>query len=91
MTIVEGDTGLILVDTLGNPDTARAALELYYQHRPKKPVGAVIYTHSHADHFGGAKGVTSEADVAAGKVQVLAPAGFHGSGGGRDRYRGHAR
>jgi alkyl sulfatase BDS1-like metallo-beta-lactamase superfamily hydrolase len=76
MTIVEGDTGLILVDTLGSPDTARAALELYYQHRPRKPVGTVIYTHSHADHFGGAKGVTSEADVAAGKVQVLAPAGF---------------
>ena len=76
MTIVEGDTGLILVDTLGSPDTARAALDLYYQHRPKKPVGAVIYTHSHADHFGGVRGVTSEADVAAGKVQVLAPAGF---------------
>jgi alkyl sulfatase BDS1-like metallo-beta-lactamase superfamily hydrolase len=76
MTIVEGDTGLILVDTLGSPDTARAALDLYYQHRPKRPVGAVIYTHSHADHFGGARGVTSEDDVAAGKVQVLAPAGF---------------
>ena len=76
MTIVEGDTGLILVDTLGSPDTARAALDLYYQHRPKKPVGAVIYTHSHTDHFGGARGVTSEGDVAAGKVQVLAPAGF---------------
>src|SRR6478735_2473764 len=76
MTIVEGDTGLILVDTLGSPDTARAALDLYYQHRPRKPVGAVIYTHSHADHFGGVRGVTSEGDVAAGKVQVLAPAGF---------------
>ena len=76
MTIVEGDTGLILVDTLGSPDTARAALDLYYQHRPRKPVGTVIYTHSHADHFGGVRGVTSEADVATGKVQVLAPAGF---------------
>jgi len=76
MTIIEGDTALIIIDTLSTPDTARAALELYYQHRPKKPVGTVIYTHSHADHFGGIKGVISEAEVAAGKVQLLAPAGF---------------
>ena len=77
MTIVEGDTGLIVIDTLASPDTARAALDLYYQYRPKKPVGTVIYSHSHPDHFGGAKGVTSEADVASGRVQLLAPAGFN--------------
>ena len=41
MTIVEGDTGLIIIDTLSTPDTARAALELYHQHRPKKPCSAV--------------------------------------------------
>ena len=76
MTIIEGDTALIIIDTLSTPETARAALELYYQHRPKKPVGTVIFSHSHADHFGGIKGVTSEADVAAGKVQLLAPSGF---------------
>jgi len=76
MTIVEGDTSLIIIDVLLTTETARAALELYYQHRPRKPVGTVIYTHSHTDHFGGVKGVTSEADVAAGKVQVLAPTGF---------------
>jgi alkyl sulfatase BDS1-like metallo-beta-lactamase superfamily hydrolase len=76
MTIIEGDTSLIIIDVLLTTETARAALELYYQHRPKKPVGTVIYSHSHGDHFGGIKGVTSEADVAAGKVQVLAPAGF---------------
>ncbi len=76
MTIVEGDTSLIIIDVLLTTETARAALELYYQHRPKKPVGTVIYSHSHTDHFGGVKGVISEADVAAGKVQVLAPAGF---------------
>ena len=76
MTIVEGDTSLIIVDVLLSTETARAALELYYQHRPKKPVGTVIYSHSHADHFGGVKGVISEVDVAVGKVQVLAPAGF---------------
>jgi alkyl sulfatase BDS1-like metallo-beta-lactamase superfamily hydrolase len=76
MTIVEGDTSLIVIDPLLTAETARAALALYYQHRPKKPVGTVIYTHGHADHFGGVKGVASEADVAAGKVQVIAPSGF---------------
>ena len=76
MTIIEGDTSLIIIDTLLASEAARAALDLYYQHRPRKPVGTVIYTHSHSDHFGGVKGVISEADVAAGKVEVLAPAGF---------------
>lgn len=76
MTIVEGDTGLILIDPLLSTETAHAALELYEQHRPHKPVIAVIYTHSHVDHFGGVKGVIREADVAAGRVQVIAPAGF---------------
>jgi len=76
MTIIEGDTSLIIIDTLFAPEAARAALALYYQNRPNKPVGTVIYTHSHADHFGGVKGIISEADVAAGKVQVLAPTGF---------------
>jgi alkyl sulfatase BDS1-like metallo-beta-lactamase superfamily hydrolase len=76
MTIIEGDTSLIIVDTLLASEAARTALELYYQHRPKKPVGTVIYSHSHGDHYGGVKGVINEADVAAGKVQVLAPAGF---------------
>jgi alkyl sulfatase BDS1-like metallo-beta-lactamase superfamily hydrolase len=76
MTIIEGDTGLIIIDPLTYTETARKGLELYYQHRPKKPVLAVIYSHSHVDHFGGVKGVISEADVATGKVQVIAPLGF---------------
>ncbi|BEP92003.1 alkyl sulfatase dimerization domain-containing protein [Acidovorax sp. A79] len=76
MTIVEGDTSLIVIDPLLSVETARAALDLYYQHRPRKPVGTVIYTHGHSDHFGGVKGVVSEANVAAGKVQVIAPSGF---------------
>src|SRR6188474_1866948 len=53
MTIVEGDQSLIVIDPLLATETARAALDLYYQHRPRKPVGAVIYSHGHADHFGG--------------------------------------
>jgi alkyl sulfatase BDS1-like metallo-beta-lactamase superfamily hydrolase len=59
MTIIEGSSGLILIDPLLSNETAKAALALYLANRPAKPVAAVIYTHSHADHFGGAKGVIS--------------------------------
>ncbi|WP_349604808.1 alkyl sulfatase dimerization domain-containing protein [Cupriavidus sp. DF5525] len=76
MTIVEGERGIIVVDPLISTETARAALDLYYGHRPGKPVVAVIYTHSHVDHFGGVRGVVDEADVKAGKVAIYAPAGF---------------
>jgi alkyl sulfatase BDS1-like metallo-beta-lactamase superfamily hydrolase len=76
MTIIEGDSGLILIDPLLSNETAKAALDLYLANRPAKPVAAVIYTHSHADHFGGAKGVMSEADAASGRVKVIAPDGF---------------
>lgn len=76
LTIIEGDTGLILIDPLLSNETAKAALELYLQNRPAKPVAAVIYTHSHADHFGGAKGVITEEDAKSGKVKVIAPDGF---------------
>ncbi|WP_229169447.1 alkyl/aryl-sulfatase [Bradyrhizobium altum] len=76
MTIIEGDTSLIVIDTLFTTETARAALDLYYKYRPRKPVGTLIYSHSHVDHFGGAKGIVSEEDAASGKVKVLAPAGF---------------
>ena len=76
MTIIEGDNSLIIIDPLLAAETSKAALDLYYQHRPRKRVGTVIYSHGHADHFGGVKGVISEEDVAAGKVQVLAPHGF---------------
>jgi len=76
MTVIEGAHGLIVIDPLTATETARAALELYYAHRPRRPVVALIYSHSHVDHYGGVKGVISEADVRAGRVQVIAPAGF---------------
>ena len=76
LTIVEGDTGLILFDPLISTECSAAALELYFEHRPRKPVLAVIYSHSHVDHYGGVKGVISEEDVATGKVRVIAPEGF---------------
>ncbi|MHC9296728.1 alkyl/aryl-sulfatase [Mycobacterium sp. LTG2003] len=76
VTFVEGDTGIIVIDPLISTETAAAALALYRSHRGDRPVVAVIYTHSHADHFGGVLGVTSQADVDAGDVAVLAPEGF---------------
>ncbi|MGH6828989.1 MAG: alkyl/aryl-sulfatase [Rhizomicrobium sp.] len=76
MTIVEGQTGIILVDTLASPGEARAALDLYFSYRPRKPVVAVIYSHDHSDHYGGASAVVSPADAASGKVKVIAPVGF---------------
>jgi alkyl sulfatase BDS1-like metallo-beta-lactamase superfamily hydrolase len=76
MTIIEGDTGLILIDPVLTNETAKAALELYLKNRPAKPVVAVIYTHSHADHFGGGKGVITEEDAKSGKVKVIAPDRF---------------
>jgi alkyl sulfatase BDS1-like metallo-beta-lactamase superfamily hydrolase len=76
LTIVEGDTGLILFDPLISPECSEAALALYFEHRPRRPVVAVVYSHSHVDHYGGVKGVISEEDVAAGRVRVIAPEGF---------------
>lgn len=76
MTIIEGDTGLLIIDPLTGAEVAAAALALYFEHRPRKPVHTVMYSHSHADHFGGVKGVVDEADVRAGKVRIIAPAHF---------------
>lgn len=76
MTIVEGKNGITIFDPLISEETAKAALALYYKHRPKKPVVAVIYTHSHVDHYGGVRGVVDEKDVKAGKVKIYAPLGF---------------
>ncbi len=76
MTVVRGVTGWILIDPLTNKETAAAALELVGQQLGPRPVSAVIYSHSHADHFGGVRGVVSEADVTAGKVTIIAPAQF---------------
>ena len=76
VTFIEGDTGWIVVDPLGSIETARAALDLVHQNLANKPVVALIYTHTHADHYGGAKGIVSDADVRAGRVRVVAPQGF---------------
>ncbi|OKH39794.1 hypothetical protein NIES2119_05275 [[Phormidium ambiguum] IAM M-71] len=76
MTIIKGDTGWILFDVLTCKETAKAALELVNQHLGERPVVAVVYSHSHVDHYGGVRGVVDEADVKSGKVQIIAPVGF---------------
>ena len=76
MTLIEGEHGLIVMDPLLSVETARAGLAMYMRHRPQRPVVAVICTHPHVHHFGGVRGVIDEADVKAGKVQVIAPQGF---------------
>jgi alkyl sulfatase BDS1-like metallo-beta-lactamase superfamily hydrolase len=76
LTVIEGDTGVIVVDPLISCETARAALDLYFEHRPKRDVVAVIHSHSHVDHYGGVRGVVDEEDVRAGRVKVIAPEGF---------------
>jgi alkyl sulfatase BDS1-like metallo-beta-lactamase superfamily hydrolase len=76
MTLIQGDTGWIVVDTLTTSETAAAALAFAREHLGDKPVSAVIFTHSHIDHFGGVLGVISAEEVAARKVPIVAPAGF---------------
>lgn len=76
MTIIRGRTGWILVDPLTTEEAAAAALALVNTTLGARPVTGLVYTHSHADHFGGARGVVDPADVASGKIPVVAPAGF---------------
>ena len=90
MTIIEGNTGIIIIDPLMTKETATSALELYYKNRPKKPVVAVIYSHSHADHYGGVKGVINQDDVKSGKVKVYAPEGFLAEAISENVYAGNA-
>jgi len=76
MTVIEGDRGIVVIDPLMSTEVARASLELYMQHRGRRPVTALVYTHSHVDHYGGVRGVVDEEDVRAGRVEIWAPDGF---------------
>jgi alkyl sulfatase BDS1-like metallo-beta-lactamase superfamily hydrolase len=73
MTLIEGDRGVIVVDTLTSIEGARAAMQLYFKHRGRRPVTAVIFSHTHTDHWGGARGVLDDDALAGGKVPVIAP------------------
>ncbi|MGI8461731.1 MAG: alkyl/aryl-sulfatase [Solirubrobacterales bacterium] len=76
MTLVEGEKGVVVIDPLISVECSQAALELYRSERGERPVTAVLYSHSHADHFGGARGVVDQDEVEAGKVIVWAPEHF---------------
>lgn len=76
MTLIAGKTGWIVVDPLLSPAPAKASLELANRTLGERPVVAVIYTHSHGDHFGGVLGVTSREALESGAVKIYAPAGF---------------
>jgi alkyl sulfatase BDS1-like metallo-beta-lactamase superfamily hydrolase len=73
MTLIEGERGVIVVDTLISIEGARAAMELYFEHRGRRPVAAVIFTHTHTDHWGGARGVIDDDMLASGRVPIIAP------------------
>ena len=76
ITFIEGKTGWIVIDPLTVAETSKAALELANNHLGEKPIHAVIYTHSHVDHYAGIRGIVSEDDVESGKIQIIAPEGF---------------
>ena len=76
LTVIAGETGWIVIDPLTSSETASAAMALVTAHLGERPVRAVIYTHSHTDHFGGVRGVVEEQRVRSGEVEVIAPAGF---------------
>jgi len=76
MQVVEGEEGIVVIDPLVSAETAAAALALYREYRGERPVTGLIYTHSHVDHFGGARGVVSAEEIEAREIPVLAPAGF---------------
>jgi alkyl sulfatase BDS1-like metallo-beta-lactamase superfamily hydrolase len=76
MHVIEGERGIVVVDPLVSAETAAAALRLYREHRGERPVTGLLYTHSHVDHFGGARGVLADGQAEERDLPILAPAGF---------------
>lgn len=89
-TAIKGDTGWIIFDPLTAKETAAAALAFLNEQLGERPVTGVVYSHSHADHFGGVRGVVDEADVRSGKVPVIAPVGFMDHAVAENVYAGNA-
>jgi alkyl sulfatase BDS1-like metallo-beta-lactamase superfamily hydrolase len=90
ISFIKSETGWIVFDPLTAKETAKAALDFINEKLGKRPVVAVVYSHSHADHFGGVRGVVDEADVKSGKVKVIAPVGFMDHAIGENVYAGNA-
>lgn len=90
ISFIKGDTGWIVFDPLTAKETAAAALKFVNEQLGERPVIAVVYSHSHADHFGGVRGVVDEKDVQSGKVKVIAPIGFMDHAVSENVYAGNA-
>jgi alkyl sulfatase BDS1-like metallo-beta-lactamase superfamily hydrolase len=90
ISFIRSDNGWIVFDPLTAKETAAAALALVTEHLGPRPVVAVVYSHSHGDHFGGVRGVVDEADVRAGGVQIIAPVGFLAHAVAENVYAGNA-
>jgi alkyl sulfatase BDS1-like metallo-beta-lactamase superfamily hydrolase len=90
ISFIKGDTGWIVFDPLTAKETARAALAFVNEKLGTRPVVGVVYSHSHVDHFGGVRGVVDEADVASGKVKVIAPVGFLNAAVSENVFAGNA-
>jgi alkyl sulfatase BDS1-like metallo-beta-lactamase superfamily hydrolase len=90
ITFVKGKTGWIVFDPLTSAETARAAKDLVDEHLGERPVVAVVYSHSHGDHWGGVRGIVDEADVRAGRVKIIAPRGFMQFAVSENVYAGNA-
>jgi alkyl sulfatase BDS1-like metallo-beta-lactamase superfamily hydrolase len=90
ISFIKSDTGWIVFDPLTARETAKAALDFVNEKLGKRPVVAVVYSHSHADHFGGVRGVTTPEDVQSGKVKVIAPIGFMDHAIAENVYAGNA-
>src|SRR5210317_1146795 len=90
ITFIRGNSGWIVFDPLTAKETAAAALKFINEKIRDLPVVAVVYSHSHADHFGGVRGVVDEADVRSGKVKVIAPVGFMDHAVAENVYAGNA-
>lgn len=76
VSFVQGDTGWVILDAGSDLESTKAAYELVSKNLGKRPIVAVVYSHSHGDHYGGVRGLVDEADVKAGKVQIIAPEHF---------------
>jgi linear primary-alkylsulfatase len=90
ISFIEGDTGWIIFDPLTAKETARAALKFINEQLGERPVVAVVYSHAHADHFGGVRGVVDEEDVKSGKVKIIAPVEFLEHAVAENIYAGNA-
>ncbi|WP_245726869.1 alkyl/aryl-sulfatase [Streptomyces longwoodensis] len=86
MTLIEGRHGVVVVDPLVSRECAAAGIALYRAHRGERPVTAVLFTHSHIDHFGGTLGVIGPDD----DVPIVAPAGFMENSVAENVYAGTA-